>query len=426
MGLSIDLRWVVLLVVCVVGYGWKMSEYTAGSTVPDYTCTITPTESCPMHNYPAGSTVLIYPGGKTRCQESDYPYAFIVRPGYTDKLMLYVQGGGACWDKNSYENDYCAKTPLLQDANGVFVDPHFGPFTQVVALYCSGDLFIGNVTVKYRDAAGQRVQQRGVENMLAVVKWTTEQIKTSPSSPAYLNSTLTEMVLMGVSAGAVAVPIWSDYVFRHIPSTLYATVGDSYVLFMPQSIEGELLRDTAGFCETSVLLPVEFEDECWAGTLRIADLNIHNMRMRPRVAFSNIQAKLDSTQAFYYNAVLMSMGIPPIQASAYYARSVTVIEELNQEPNYLIFMIDSNSHGYTYTPRYPTADQYSDTGASNNPGVGTPLREWVAQLPLAEGETIHSLCGGASCPESVMTKSYTASARESVTCFQMKSWVSPS
>ena len=403
-----------------------MSQYPAGTTVPDFECTITPTEPCSMHNFPAGSTVLIYPGGETRCQESNYPYAFIMRPGYTDKLMFYAQGGGACWDKNSYNNDYCAKTPLLQSANGVFTDDHFSPYTQIVALYCSGDLFIGNITATFKDSTGQYVQQRGVENMLAVVKWTTEQFKTSPSSPAYLNATLTEMVLMGVSAGAVAVPIWSDYVFRHIPSKLYATVGDSYVLFMPQSIEGTMLRDSARLCETPVLLPEQFLDICLAGTLRIADLNIHNMRLWPRVLFSNIQAKMDSTQAFYYNAVLMSMGMAPIQPSAYYSRSVTVIEELNQEPNYLIFMIDSNSHGYTYTNRYPTTDQYGDQGVVNNPGVGTPLRLWVANIPLEVGETLQSFCGGANCPSSVVAKSFTAPAAPIVTCFEITSWMETS
>jgi len=39
---------------------------------------------------------IIEPGGDTVCSDGT-PYKFFVRPGAADKLMVYFQGGGACW-----------------------------------------------------------------------------------------------------------------------------------------------------------------------------------------------------------------------------------------------------------------------------------------------------------------------------------------
>jgi hypothetical protein len=337
------------------------------------------------------------------------------------KSLNHVLGGGACWDQNTYNSGYCATTPKLQDPKGVFTDVDMSKKTLVVALYCSGDLFIGNKTMDFIDTTGQPVQQRGTANMQAVLDWTKKQLKDSSFSPRYLNNTLAKLTLMGVSAGAIAIPIWSDLVFRALPAEEYGIVGDSYVLFMPTAIEGPLLRDTASFC-TSYLLPASLLSKCTAGTLRIADLYLHNMRLYPQVAFANIQAKEDSTQTFYYNAVRVQNGLPTITTAQYYNLSLAVIEELNLEPNFLIFLINSNSHGYTYTNRYGTADEYSDSGATAVPGRGTALRQWVAAVPLQSGVTLFNKCQGDDCLSSVTSKSFTAPNRVASSCLTIKTW----
>ena len=38
----------------------------------------------------------IEPGGDTLCSDGT-PYRFFVHPGNTTKLMVYFEGGGACW-----------------------------------------------------------------------------------------------------------------------------------------------------------------------------------------------------------------------------------------------------------------------------------------------------------------------------------------
>jgi len=44
-------------------------------------CTVTPTESCPISDMPRDETTMVYPGGKTRCIYSFNPdFAFQVNP----------------------------------------------------------------------------------------------------------------------------------------------------------------------------------------------------------------------------------------------------------------------------------------------------------------------------------------------------------
>lgn len=271
------------------------------------------------------------------------------------------------------------------------------------------------------DSTGQPVQQRGTANMQAVLDWTQRQMKDSTSSPRYLNNILTDLTLMGVSAGAIASPIWSDRVFRALPSANYGVVGDSYILFMPASVEGPLLRDTANFC-ASYLLPPSLLGKCLSATLRIADINLYNMRLYPQVVFANIQAKQDNTQTFYYNAVRMQNGLAPITSAQYYNTSLAVINEMNQEPNFVIFLINSNAHGYTYTSRYETADEYSDTGAVAVPGRGTALHTWVFSVPLSPGTSLSSKCQGSDCIPNLTAKSFVAPNPGSGSCLTIRTW----
>lgn len=98
-----------------------------------------------------------------------------VVPGDTDKLLLFFQGGGACWDKLSTSGDFCTTDANPSGLNGVFdrenpANP-FAGYTVVQVLYCSGDLHAGNVTRPYTDSAGEPVVQVGYENTKAAVAW---------------------------------------------------------------------------------------------------------------------------------------------------------------------------------------------------------------------------------------------------------------
>lgn len=114
-------------------------------------CTISETNSCSLDAFAKDKSMLVLPGGETRCIFStSTEFAFQVIPGDTDKLLFYFQGGGACWDKVSTVTvPLCTTDASPSGLNGIFdrsnLDNAYRDYTVVQVLYCSGDIH-GNCT----------------------------------------------------------------------------------------------------------------------------------------------------------------------------------------------------------------------------------------------------------------------------------------
>lgn len=375
--------------------GWIAASLAA--TTPDAVCTLVPGgENCDITSYAVGDVVQVVAGGTSRCMESDAPYSFLYRKGLSNKVVLYFQGGGACWNELSYSQGLCKTSVELSDTDGLLdLDTainKYANYTFIVPLYCSGDTFLGNSVQPYNDGSGTPVEQRGIINVEAVLNWTVTQQGTG----AHLSSTLTELLIGGVSAGAIAAPIWSGRIIDIIPSMAYAVLPDSYILFVPASIEAQLIRGISGNICTSYLVPLDLSASCLAGNLTAVALSKYVMSENRNVAYAYIQAKRDSVQLSYYNAVSASFGMPTIDADTYYNLSKDIINSLNDESNFIIFMIDSDSHGYTYNSLYFSAGSAGDTSGG--------LQAWVEELPLELCSSIQSACSGEDCNLVVVSK----------------------
>jgi hypothetical protein len=84
------------------------------------------------------------------------------------------------------------------------------------------------------------------------------------------------------------------------------------------------------------------------------------------------------------------------------------METLNTAPNFVIFLIESTTHCYTYKSNYYTANTLSDTGFSSN-ASSLGLAQWVSSLPLHYDDSISTRCSGASpdCAASYADKIFT-------------------
>ena len=114
----------------------------------------------------ARAWTTIAPGGDTLCATGT-PYTFHVREGDASRVMIFLNGGGACWsgdlcDLNTEPTPY---TPFAgMDSNdpasmgGVFdaANPGnpFAGWTQVFVSYCTGDAHLGARDVDYPASAG--------------------------------------------------------------------------------------------------------------------------------------------------------------------------------------------------------------------------------------------------------------------------------
>ena len=206
-------------------------------------CNVTSSESCSLADMPKDETTLVLPGGETRCIYSySTPYAFQVVPGASDKVLLYFQGGGACWDEPSTKLGFCTTDVSPQSPVGVFdrsnIKNEFRDYTIVHAMYCSGDIFGGNVVRDYDDKEGVPVTQKGFKNAEATLDWIVAQ-----QAAGHLASTLSDLVVMGCSAGSIGAQLWGNQAVTRVKWSQAAVMPDSYAGVFPPGSQGPLIYD---------------------------------------------------------------------------------------------------------------------------------------------------------------------------------------
>ena len=163
----------------------------------------------------------------------DSVFAFRVRPGLPDKVMILLNGGGACW--RAQDCDPKGKPAYTMDADsandasvrtGVFdVSNPSNPvrdYTMVFVPYCTGDFHLGTREVDY-DAKGTggttrtfAVRHGGAANVESALDWVYANIR----SPRVI-------FVAGLSSGAPASPVYASKIARHYPRARVIQLGDA-------------------------------------------------------------------------------------------------------------------------------------------------------------------------------------------------------
>ena len=101
-------------------------------------------------------------------------------------------------------------------------DNRFAEWTKIGVLYCDGLTYQGSRKNPY-DYKGSQLFFRGAVNMRAHLKWIDQE---------YGFQNASKIVMMGGSAGAIAVYLWVDYVRDMLkdPSKLYGVVDSGIFL----------------------------------------------------------------------------------------------------------------------------------------------------------------------------------------------------
>lgn len=134
----------------------------------------------------------IAPGGDTGCGPGS-PYSFFVARGDPKRLLVFLQGGGACWSpmlcnvtKGEATYDPIVDASDVESATqGILAlanpaNPFRGA-TAVFLPYCTGDVHLGSRAHTYRGLAEDdsvtefEVQHFGYRNAMAALRWVFEQ-----------------------------------------------------------------------------------------------------------------------------------------------------------------------------------------------------------------------------------------------------------
>jgi hypothetical protein len=299
----------LLALMSVFGCRWMPITPTVSSPGP------TPTQSSPaatraytpqptenITGLPAWADLMdgwnqIDPGGNTNCARGG-KYSFFVRKANTDKLLIYFEGGGSCYDAKTchvgggFFDD--SIDPQAQNDNpaykssGVFdLSNERNPFRNyniVFVSYCTGDAFMGNkvVTYTYENNPFQ-IYYRGYENTRMVLRWTYQNFP-KPDS----------VFAIGCSAGVVGSFFNSPYILENYKDIPFTLIGDS---------GGGYLDGPASFVEsigTSELLPgwlPQYKDLISGGLVHSKLFFTLPAQAYPEAHFGLLDTQDDSLQA---------------------------------------------------------------------------------------------------------------------------------
>jgi hypothetical protein len=154
-------------------------------------------------------------------------YTVDTREGASDELVIFLQGGGACWA------DFCSafeETSTLRESDGGILNPNLegnpvADWDVVYLPYCDGSLFAGDVDRVLPNSALEEGEpgtsmgyQRGLQNLTAALDVAVSEF----SNPS-------RILLTGVSGGAFGTIVSLPLVRYYYPDTEIVVFNDSGV-----------------------------------------------------------------------------------------------------------------------------------------------------------------------------------------------------
>ncbi len=301
----------------------------------------------------------IEPGGDTRCAH-DTPFAFWTRPGTSNKLLVYFQGGGGCWNGETCQvgsTFYDASVSANDDPEGRggildFENPE-NPFADYHAVFvpsCTGDIYLGSNIQTYETDAGETIDiyHHGFVNLNAALNWTFENVL-APGS----------VFVTGCSAGSIGSIRAAPHLINQYPTAEVVQLGDSLgsVLDQPSSID-----QIYGSHHT---LPdwIPAFDAYDPEAFTMADFYNTVAAAYPDYRFAQYNSELDRVQVRYHVAV----GDTADTFAPTLAGAISAIHA--ESPNFRSYMADGDVHCIMPRDSFYTREVE---------GVG--FSDWVADL----------------------------------------------
>jgi Pectinacetylesterase len=307
-----------------------------------------------------GGWERVEPGGKTRCARGGL-YAFWVRRGDPQKLLVFFEGGGGCFDATTcapgsvwFDDDvdasddpaYASGVLSLGDAENPFRD-----YSMVFIPSCTGDVHAGDRIVTY---GPHRVHQRGFVNARAALEHAYGEFPDAD-----------EVFVAGCSAGSVGSAFHADSVLERDPDARVTQAGDSlaFVFHRPVNLEGWGAHEH---------FPDWFEPARANGRWTMAEFLTGLAERYPDSTLARFNHTEDNVQQAFYEAVGGKPGgfAPRLRAAE---------RELKELSNYRSFLACGFDHCSFDNELFFTVE-----------AEGVRLRDWVADL--AAGKDV-------DCPE---------------------------
>jgi len=282
-----------LCLVVATGCGGDDDETTAEPAAP----------TLPEGLEPGWNEIL--PGGDTICSRGS-AYAFFVRPGTVNRVIIDFIGGGACWDEVTCSVADAIFTPDVEnvrayvatdDPHGIYDHDHpenpFADWYHVVIPYCTGDIHWGdNVTTYGSGASEVTINHKGAVNSRAVLEWIYEGF----SAPE-------QIVVTGCSAGSYGSAMWAPHIARHYPSSQIVQLGDSGAGVITDDFFQESFPAWSAEGAFPNWIDALDPDQVSLVEQELADLYVGVANYYPDHQFAQYNTAFDENQTFYFTAM---------------------------------------------------------------------------------------------------------------------------
>lgn len=332
----------------------------------------------------------LLPGGETTCAYGG-EYRFYVRPAAapSDQLLVFFQGGGACWDATNCSPAFQGPdgNPIFKSVvvpgesasynQGIFdfTNPEnpFADYNVVYVPYCSADVHTGNAIHEY-DAGNVQytIRHKGYVNATAALDW----MYANYPDPA-------NVFVSGCSAGAYGSIFHAPNIMAQYDAARVTQLADAGVGVTPRGWEG--LNSWNFYDNLSKAVPDYAKIE--PAKFRINQLYQGAARAFPNQTFAQYTTYLDRVQIGFF--FLQGGGETPEAAGGNWLTGMRAnLTGLNGSlPNFRSYMAWGNSHCATDKPDFYT---YQVNGVR--------LRDWVADL--AAGQPVRTVnCTECTAPE---------------------------
>ncbi len=264
------------------------------TTAAQMIVTTTTTRDTPSQFSPAW--VKHEPGEQCQCSDGT-GYSYWTRDASPTKVLLYLQGGGACFSADTCsftDGTFSVHADDRDDparASGIFQlnNPRnpFADWSMIFMPYCTGDVHIGNSIHEYEP--GLTIHHNGFHNAENGLHYLVEHFPDAD-----------EIVVAGSSAGGIAAPLFAGLAADAFPNAVISSISDGSGSYPDDPDTTVALNDLWG---TMSVVP---DWEVNAG-IKSADWSIPRLFVQaglhaPRIRFARFDYARDATQAGFTKA----------------------------------------------------------------------------------------------------------------------------
>ena len=321
---------------------------------------------------------------------TDASFHFWVKRGSADALLVFFEGGGACWDDLTCTFPIAAGLPAAvpqfykpailpsddpRTYGGVFdlANPGnpVGDWSFVYIPYCTGDVHLGSATRDYHNAGNPvlplpatfSIRHRGFDNFMVVLDWMRRHV----DGPR-------RILVTGSSAGAYGAAGNFPWIAEAYPRSHLYVLADAGqgVTTAPWDL-GDPGRESWNLTLPPWVVGDGGPPRTWE-VLKVA------AERYPRAKVSQFTTRLDAVQIAFYSVMKAFYGpggLCPFPAADWNQQMVGALADYAAgSDNYRLYLADGAYHTIMRSPAF-----YLESSA------GLPFSEWLAGMLRSQGGT---------------------------------------